>query len=111
MIVDLAVQAGTPVAIVLQVPFQPLFNGLTEDRLISYTFGQYLVTQDPTWPLLLPMAKSSRAGDGRRPGSKHGGAGSSTSRVSPSPARAIAVGRNLWLTAAVNRASMPWRRW
>ena len=38
MIVELAVQAGTPVALVLQVPFQPIFNGLNEDRLISYTF-------------------------------------------------------------------------
>jgi PhoPQ-activated pathogenicity-related protein len=59
MIVDLAVQLGTPIAVVLQVPFQPLFNGLSEDSLISYTFGQYLVTKDPTWPLLLPMAKSA----------------------------------------------------
>ena len=59
MIIELAVQAGTPVAIVMQVPFQPLFNGLNEDQLISYTFAQYFLTQDPTWPLLLPMAKSA----------------------------------------------------
>jgi PhoPQ-activated pathogenicity-related protein len=58
-IVALAAQSGTPVAILLQVPFQPLFGGLSEDRLIAYTFGQYMLSQDPTWPLLLPMAKSA----------------------------------------------------
>ena len=59
MIVDLAAQTGTPVAILLQVPFQPLFNGLSEDQLIAYTFGQYILSEDSTWPLLLPMAKSA----------------------------------------------------
>jgi PhoPQ-activated pathogenicity-related protein len=48
----------TVVAVVGQVPFQPLFE-LTEDRLIAYTFDQYLKTGDEEWPLLLPMVKSA----------------------------------------------------
>ena len=35
---ELAERLGTPVAVLLQVPFQPLFENLTEDWLIAYTF-------------------------------------------------------------------------
>lgn len=55
---ELAEQLGTPIAILLQVPFQPLFDNLTEDWLIAYTFDEYLKTGDSEWPLLLPMVKS-----------------------------------------------------
>ena len=55
---ELAEKLGTPVAVLLQVPFQPMFNDLTEDWLIAYTFERYLATGDADWPLLLPMVKS-----------------------------------------------------
>jgi len=54
-----AEQIGSPIAVLLQVPFQPIFDGLVEDEAIAYTFDQYLDTRDPTWPLLLPMVKSA----------------------------------------------------
>lgn len=51
-----------PVAVLLQVPHQPILGGLVEDQAISYTFDQYLKTKDPDWPLLLPMVKSAVRG-------------------------------------------------
>ncbi|MFO0817531.1 MAG: PhoPQ-activated protein PqaA family protein [Pirellulales bacterium] len=59
-----AEQARTPVAILMHVPFQPIFDGKTEDAIIAYTFDEYMKSRDPEWPLLLPMVKSaSRAMD------------------------------------------------
>ena len=55
---ELAEQIGTPVAVLLQVPFQPI-NEMTEDWLIAYTFEQYMKTGGDDWPLLLPMVKST----------------------------------------------------
>ena len=57
--VRLANALRTPLAIVRQVPFEPLFDGRSEDALIAYTFERYLDTGDPEWPLLLPMVKSA----------------------------------------------------
>lgn len=54
----LANRLGSPVAILKQVPNQPLLGGLKEDALIAYTLDQYLRTGDRDWPLLLPMVKS-----------------------------------------------------
>jgi PhoPQ-activated pathogenicity-related protein len=51
--------AGLPAAVVRQVPFQPMFDGLVEDDLIAHTFVEYARSGDPSWPLLLPMVKSA----------------------------------------------------
>lgn len=59
LFVRLAETIRAPVAILRQVPFQPLFGGRTEDALIAHTFEQYLRTGDSDWPLLLPMTKSA----------------------------------------------------
>lgn len=57
--VNIANGTKAPVAILYDVPYQPLFDGLREDRLIAYTFNKVLETGDNEWALLLPMAKSA----------------------------------------------------
>jgi len=47
------------VAIISQVPNQPLYGDLTEDALISYTLHNFKNDRDFTWPLLFPMTKSA----------------------------------------------------
>src|SRR5262245_56660385 len=100
LFVAIAKVLKTPVVVLGQVPYQPLF-GMTEDRLIAQTFEQYLATGDPEWPLLSPMVKSVvRAFDASSAASE---------REWGSPLERFTViggskrGWTTWLTAAVDR--------
>lgn len=48
-----------PIAVVRQVPNQPIFDGKKEDQIIALTFSNYFQTGESDWPLLLPMVKSA----------------------------------------------------
>ena len=55
---SLADALGVRAALLTKVPNQPLFDGMTEDVLLSYTLDQYRRSGDATWPLLFPMVTS-----------------------------------------------------
>ncbi|HKG07625.1 MAG TPA: PhoPQ-activated protein PqaA family protein, partial [Pedobacter sp.] len=55
----MAQQNNAIVAVLRQTPNQPLYNGLTEDALISYTLHNFKKDGDYSWPLLFPMVKSA----------------------------------------------------
>ena len=60
--IQIAEKLKTPVAVLLNVPKQPMFEGLVEDEIISLTFDKFLTTEETDWPLLLPMTKSAVRG-------------------------------------------------
>ncbi|MDI6450020.1 PhoPQ-activated pathogenicity-related family protein [Anaerobaca lacustris] len=65
MLANIALRSRSVVAELRTVPNQPLVfpddptNQRYEDAIIAYTFDRFLKTEDPTWPLLLPMVKSA----------------------------------------------------
>lgn len=56
---QVAARTGAVIAVLSQVPNQPLFGDLKEDALIAHTFVKQMQTGDDTWPALLPMTKSA----------------------------------------------------
>jgi PhoPQ-activated pathogenicity-related protein len=55
----LADMMQTPIAVIRQVPEQPMFDGKKEDQIIALTFAKYFETGETDWPLLLPMVKTA----------------------------------------------------
>ncbi len=58
----LAYENEATVALIKQVPNQPLYDDLREDALISYTLHKFKQDNNFSWPLLFPMVKSAVRG-------------------------------------------------
>lgn len=64
LVAPIAVQTGTPVAILGQIPAQPSMSpdrpdSMKEDTLVAYSWRQAMDTLDPTWAAYYPMVKAS----------------------------------------------------
>jgi PhoPQ-activated pathogenicity-related protein len=62
VITMLADMMQMPIAVLRQVPQQPIFDGRKEDQIIALTFSKFFDTGETDWPLLLPMVKSAVRG-------------------------------------------------
>ena len=95
-----AEQMKMPVAILLHVPQQPMFDGKKEDEIIALTFREFLKTGDDDWPLLEPMVKSAvRAMDATQEATKQEwGLDLKTFTITGASKR----GWTTWLTGAVD---------
>ncbi len=58
---SIATENKACVAVLFDIPNQPLFGNLKEDWLIAYTFDKFLEARDFTWPILLPMVRATIA--------------------------------------------------
>lgn len=55
----IAARSNALTAILWQVPRQPMYGGMTEDELVSFTLHNFQKDSDYSWPLLFPMTKSA----------------------------------------------------
>jgi PhoPQ-activated pathogenicity-related protein len=99
-----AERAKAPVAILLHVPQQPMFDGKKEDQIIALTFREFLKTGDDDWPLLAPMVKSAvRAMDATQDAAKkEWGLDLQTFTITGASKR----GWTTWLTGAIDERAV-----